>query len=1785
MKIEPKTIKSKNEKFNGLDLYSRDFFKKVYKALTDTFGSNKMKLDNGQPLINNSSPKFYNGTISDFGSGSDNVKGNILFFLLNHIKSPVFGNEDLLSDITGIDKNELNELISTKYRYPKNNGEFSKQKTLSKIIANWFYEDVINNGEKKDIEYLKKRGIAEDVIYKEGMIDISSISEEELSKKLKNINTLKDRILNYFKEEDKNNKYKEEDKIDYLISKIEIILDIKNNIEDTKTIKELEDFIEKAYNQLKRIKPDYKKPDYKKPEDKKDENWFKEYIPYTINLIKEFPIIFPYKNKFNKVQSITLRTKEKREDKKRYLQIGSSFPEIEIKKDSKYIFIIEGKMDKISLKTMLAEVGIEESSSYVTFINANTGLPFEVIKELNNNKNLKLINLLDNDKKGKEAQEKIFSTLFQKGLIERVIDFDKFIKDNKIDNNDINDFLRNEKLGSTKFNKFLENTEKYQRKIIDKRIKVASNVLYLKNPGDLKFLIKQPNSNVEKYRLFFKYKNSVIDITKIYKELKETVKKEEEKIKSIDKEIEKKVKEIKELKKDEKNNLSIKELKKEIEEIKKIEKDINKVILKEIEKKELKEEEILFLEKGKVYPHEYIYENKEIFLIERPEAFIFKRNIYSLPKDFYKKEGEDKKINKYIEKFIYDNMGTAQELACYEKLKNIKIKSKNFKEAKSFKYFENWYLSKIEKSIKEREWTKNKYIEITKEEVKKELNLLKQVYKKFKNEKERRDFLEYFLIFDDLRKLKKDKNIFIGIRGSANNFVSATLFGWTNLPQNIFEYTLEHKDIMFPERFINPAKVELADIDEEFSPKHKDTIEEIYRENGYLLPIVKKDIEGVLQCSKHPCGYTKVPNDIIKFLTNNTRYIGQTAKEINTDLKYDGIVQNINREENYENINILQLKHILFKDLPQITNDVQKVLLTLKNIELPIFKKVVINIGTGSNPEYKTFIKTNKNKYVEGIIGTEYSEKELKDMSYQKGNLYETEIDLYELIEKNDINMKTLESFFSKEYKEYENILNKEITMEELMIATSTYRPAFSKSLFKIGKLILQKKGEYLEDIMTGEKISFEDKRISIILKKKLGFKTDKKIIEYKEAEDKNKKIFLKLSFTNFNKKDIEELKKKIPEKFSKRLNEFGGKYYLNVWNNEIEEFKKIKFENIEGVIFQKQEDFIERNIYEFLINNKTTRENFEFLNLTNGFILYQEQMYKFIEKISIKYANYFITEDEEGFLLKWRKNAEIIRKFSSKTGDKISEEDISNSKEIFKNIKKLLKEIKNKNKEFSKEALDIINKQFFTLERGAYLYNMGHATYVAMNAMQEAYHYNKEQGNLIKQPKIDKEEINQELLKIETPKEEQKSEEKKEEYTENKEENNIYKFFKKTKKRTKPYTTYYLLDKKYNKVFEKLGKILEKNKKTIIFYKDTGIYTVWDKKVKDKLEQKLTEYFYKNPFLQILDKAKSQNGEVIYILNKKFNKEMYKLMKDPNTKKEFENISWNPIAKIWTIEKGSIKERKETKKAVINYFKNNFEIKELIGKEEQGNEIDIYTIFKEEDLSSSDIKLIKSNRNKGIHYSKELNAWLIQTEKTDTIEENIIISNKNLINKILKKELEEEEDITYIEETVEIFKLHNNKNKKLLKYLKEIIEEDEDLQKNIDISNKKKIEIKKIGYEKEENKTLIERIIERIKEQVSDQNNIKIEEATKYIKISGSLPKKINDFLLSLLKKGEKYIRYEEETKEWLVQIKEYNEIPEDKLKFNKELIERIKNAVGYKTPEKEKEKTKENIKQQKQE
>jgi hypothetical protein len=167
------------------------------------------------------------------------------------------------------------------------------------------------------------------------------------------------------------------------------------------------------------------------------------------------------------------------------------------------------------------------------------------------------------------------------------------------------------------------------------------------------------------------------------------------------------------------------------------------------------------------------------------------------------------------------------------------------------------------------------------------------------------------------------------------------------------------------------------------------------------------------------------------------------------------------------------------------------------------------------------------------------------------------------------------------------------------------------------------------------------------------------------------------------------------------------------------------------------------RMVVDYIIENKKQREHFTSLNITNGSILFQEQMTSFLVKIAEEYISEKnpTMKEKNDFITKWKKKGDICQSFVKKTASALTKETIEEALAIFEESKSLLNDLTNES--FKKEALDIFKLQFFAFENGAYLYNGAHGEMVAYNAIQELL-YKSKTGEIKSKEQINKINVNE---------------------------------------------------------------------------------------------------------------------------------------------------------------------------------------------------------------------------------------------------------------------------------------------------------------------------------------------------------------------------------------------------------------------------------------------------------
>lgn len=1328
-------IESKNPEFNGMDLYDEKFVYKLHKSILQKYPNAKIEKDGGVkiPLINNNTPVFDKGNIVDHGGNGRFYTGNILYFLEKHPVSPFCNKPDELGKFIGISKEKMEEYISANFRYRDKKSKFSLDTIVSNFTPNYFYEKIIK-GKKTRVQYLESRGINRDIIEREDIYDLTGENLEEVESILKNSQEDYIKMMGLKLREiemtqlSSNLKYppKKTDVIEFYKTKIKIYSDFIVNANVSKAIKK--ELLEAIVKIIQENKENLKDEDYSSInsfeelvqyllKQEKNENWFEDYFPYTVKNLEEFPIVFPYKSPNGQVESITFRTKVARKDGRKYVQYGASTVELNIKQRSKLIILIEGKVDKLSLLTMIKNLNLKESEfSFVTFLNANMPLPYEVIEALKQDPKLSVINMLDNDMAGKAANAKIFSRLYNQEFIERVHDFSSFLEDRQIENNDINDFLNNPSLGSNEFMEFLKTYRNYQKKQINNDV-TRTSAIYLKSFSELKSYIEDSKRNQRSDTVYIKYKDSHYDVT--------------QSIQTIANDLYNGISPF-----DKKNRPTV--TSDEVEEV--------------FNKQNLQEQNVMFLVKDKKYQFKDVKKSYDkIFLVENPNnPQVQYRGVFELANIMYEKNGE--MINKYVEQFIFDGADMAYQFRCEEKLPPVK--TEEMRTGITKEQFSKWWRTGVKTMLDSTDWSSNEIKEALIYETEIELRLALEFSDLVDNSD---DFFNFFIEYNNISKELRNRGILTGLRGSAGNFLSFSLFKWTNYSKRQIEFLLKNRKIAMPQRFLNKNKVEMPDIDTEYSKFKKEQAAEVFREFNYYLPLVIKHLKtGETNVVNHPVGYTKIPDYLKEFMTEASQYLPDSVEEINSNFKNDGLPQNIEREENYEEEIELKLKDVLFKSLPQVTKGAQEALLHQKGLEFPVVEYIDIYEEGQKN---RFFIKSRNEAgfaigsgYIDEQTGEGYTYQQLKEKFSQNAmrGAAPNNIKKYSIfneMEQGSFNSKIFNEVFPEEYKKIVKILNQETNLEEMMLATSTNRPAFTGSMFEVDNkayLITQEEDtetKTLIDMQTGDEVQnrtiFPTEVIKDIERQlPMEEKTSKITItkkDYKGQQTVTKGIpSIKISAVDLSEKQVEEISNLIPQsviigevkKYKTQvyidvdMQKFGENEKLPLWEYIQENKVKLITDNM------REQDVSKTRVYEYLQEQRTTRNWLSYLNFSNGFILYQEQMMLFILDIAEQYveARTDLTEEQKKeFLKSWSFKTESVRKFSSKTNKQISKEFREEIDQIFVDIEeKLLPIIEDNNQKFAQEVQDVISKQLNILKTGAYLYNFHHGMYVGDNALQE---------------------------------------------------------------------------------------------------------------------------------------------------------------------------------------------------------------------------------------------------------------------------------------------------------------------------------------------------------------------------------------------------------------------------------------------------------------------------------
>jgi len=1313
-------IKSTNKKLDGKSLFSLEFIKKIVNLPKIKNQKIKGKSDK---LINGTSPRIYEetGTIKSFASDGEEVDGNIIYFLTKHTSSPYWNNEDDLMEDLGISPEIFEKALDPKNRrgffekYPESLfiKEIVTKKTYEKILKN---SKTIKNG---NIPELKERGLKEETIKESGVIDIRRLSKEDLdfSKKEKE-EILEDILFNIYKEE-KNilskDYIKKEDLISLykanvnILNKYKKILPEKSKEYETK-IKEVLEKVKKQTNEKINIEELDNETDY-------FEDYFKQ-----IKTTKDHPILFPYVNQIEKDNVSIVAGTTNREDNSKYTMINKNTFDITLMMaPPEKIFIVEGKMDELSLKQMLKEKGQYNGVQIITLSNVNTVKKKEfkelLLEKLKSPSLMELTLLLDNDNSGKEATENIIESIYDKdkNLLKKIKKGQEVVESLK-GINDINDILTSKNNEKNNFLSLLRSEEIRIEIPKEEKVSLNKSVEYYKNKKE--FL-----KTMTSYMYLKKDKREELNVKSIYikdgKEIKKIQKKDIDNLLNLIKINNEYIKRTK--------NESVQEYKKRLE--KKMEKQY------EILLKEKKIEKVLFIESGKTLPHEVIYKKNiygesidKCFFINNPSSENPFKKIYDINVGQETKTKEGYYEN--IKRIIYEDVIKAHELDLNKPLQVQEITKRNNEETENFEKFKEWWLKKSNKRIEEISWKSKERKEKAKLEVEKELKLIEKTYSMFKEEN-KRDLLDYFMDLEDILKTYKENNIFYQIRGSAPSFTSFDLFGYTNLPNEDIERKLgDIKELMPPERFMSEYKFSMADVDIEVAGTDKERAVKLLNKKGFFLFLVKKELQNEeIQYAIHPCKMIEIPEELKKFVTKKTKYIHLDKSKLGNlvEKAFDIINQNISRKENVslneetiksilnsDNQEGLTVEDVIKNDLPQITKAAKDMLLKYKGLEE---EKINIKGMYGTlclsvpKPSKALYGKTTKETLISLETGEEVtSNYKDVDIENQKG--------FYKSIN-SILNSKTeeiIKKYFPIEYNKNIDLLSTSTNIYEIMSAAASNRPAFTGEILKIDNV------EYYFSIKDRVLISILDGKI---LKEE----------NYPEEIKKELKDYFNYRYPKM-KEEIEELEEE------EEIN-----------NEEIEEEEK--------VFLPKAIE--KRTVLDFIVENKKERKYFKNLNLTNGSILFQEQMTSFLVKIAEEYTNSqkIIGEEKENFIFEWKKKADVCQSFVKKTASSLTKETIENAISIFEDSKKLISLIDNE--EFKREALDIFQLQFFAFENGAYLYNGAHGEMVAYNALQELLH--KTKTNEIKQ-KLKK-------IKIQETKEEQelyiKRKEKQKKYYEEK--------------------------------------------------------------------------------------------------------------------------------------------------------------------------------------------------------------------------------------------------------------------------------------------------------------------------------------------------------------------------------------------------------------------------------
>ena len=1283
-------IKSTNSKLNGKNLFTEDFIKQI-KNLPKV---RKVKLQNGSPIINGQSPAIdkNRGTIKSFasdGPGPDGVDGNVIWFLLKHKLSPYLNEEEQLIEDLGIDSDTLDIIIENRYgKWERYNSDMFVKEIITKLTFDKLKSNpkTITNG---NIDTLIERKLTSETIEASGVIDISKLNEEDLDFEMKEI------VNSYYKIIEKidlefqrlktEGKNKQADFISLYKSKVELLIKyktiLKGQSQEKEIDKSLEIISEQMTNKLEIMdKNDKNRSDINQIIEStkqivKDITFKEDFQQITSSV--EHPILFPYQNQIsgNKI-SIVAGTKDRKNNSKYKMINTNTFDVTNVGNQAKRIFIVEGKMDELSLKQMLKEQNLLEQSNILTVSNVNTATTKEVkntIKSmLQNNQNIEdIIMLLDQDQSGREATEHLISNIYDDNEVNaykikkgtEVLKNIGNLSNNKI--TDINELLIGEK----------------QEEFLSKEHGLLSNKYKVQNPGKEKKKIKKADKDVMYFKnqkelisyITFKQKDKKGNITYKFKFNKYDTKKRF---------LIKSEKDIKEISFTELQG--IQDIRKEEEEKSKVENKVENLI------KTKKKANIQIIESGKNYHHNLIYgidpygdKIEECFFVNEPSTVPSWKKIYNV--DLNQVDTEDKTVKTNLRRIVYEGITKVHELELNKEEPIIEVEKEIFGNIiEDFSIFKEWWLEKTNKKIDSIKWEDKSKAEKAKKEVEKELELIKLTYDNF-NETKQKSLLEYFLSLNSVINTYKNNGIFSQIRGSAPSFTSFDLMGYTNLPDTHIETKLgEIKELMPPERFMSQYKFSMADVDIEVSSQNKQKAVELLNKKGFFLFLVKKELQGgEVQIALHPCKMIDVPKKYRKYITGKTKIIPLSKEDLSKEeieKAFDILNQKVGREENIdlneENINgilddiegKIRIQDIIVNDLPQVTYAAKEMLLKYKGLKE---EKIPTKTMYGG---LKVFVlnKEGKDKKGEKTSQTliDYEGKDITSSfnKYQIENKKSRYININNLI--GDDSNEIIKKLFPIEFNNNIDFLNSGVSQDELMTATASNRPAFT------GELLTFEGREYYFSIKNRELINIENGEI--LERKKYPVETKNQLLEY----------------------------------FEKR--------YPIISNKETgkeEDFLEIEINEDARV----PSSIKRRQVLDYIIEHKQTRKYFTNLNITGGAILFQEQMTSYLVKIAKEYINQKTSlseEEKEKYILDWKRKGDICQSFVKKTADSLTNELIEEAINIFNGSKDLLKEIENK--EFVEEAMNIFKTQFFAFENGAYLYNGAHGEMVSYNAIQE---------------------------------------------------------------------------------------------------------------------------------------------------------------------------------------------------------------------------------------------------------------------------------------------------------------------------------------------------------------------------------------------------------------------------------------------------------------------------------